>query len=106
MLNRSVDNPSKPRPVLIMNSILAGLGLVFGGMGIGGLGSDNTTVALIGAWGTLLNAGATLAIGSYVQGLVVPFTDTAAYVTEVGTLVAGPAAAVTNGSQVKPIEAA
>lgn len=65
----------KSEPVLIAMSVLAGLTLLFGGMGLSGLGADNATVALIGAWGTLATAASQAGIQFWVRGQVTPTAD-------------------------------
>ena len=59
-------------PVIITFSILAGLTILFSGMGITGLGSDNEIIATIGAWGTLGVGAVTAGMQFWVRGQVTP----------------------------------
>ncbi len=83
----------KSRPVVIVMSILAALQFLFGGLATVNLGSQgNETILAIGAIGTLAVAAAQAGLQFYVQNLVVPVIDVAAYKDKDGELVAGPAA--------------
>lgn len=88
-------------PVLIISAVLVALTLLFGGMGVGGLGADNPTVALIGAWGTLATSAATAGLGAYLRGLVTPTSSIAAEtIPTTGETVAGEASALPAGTPV------
>jgi small basic protein len=84
----------KSRPVVITMSILAALQFLFGGLTALNLpdGSYNSTVLTIGAFGTLAVAASQVGIQFYVQNLVTPQVDVAAYRDDTGNIVAGPAA--------------
>lgn len=86
---------TKSRPVLITFSILAGLQVLTGAAALGDVIGDQ-------AFGLFAIVVAAVQVGMtfYVQNQVVPNGDVAAYVNEAGTVVAGPAAAPTNGSAV------
>lgn len=77
-----------PRPVLIMNSVLAGVSFVGGGAAL----ADVVPAKWLGL-GLLLLGGVQIGWSAYVQGQVVPLPLVAAHV-DMGTraLVAGPAA--------------
>ncbi len=77
-----------PRPVLIMNSVLAGLGVLLGGSAL----ADFIPVKIVGL-AALVLAAVQLGWSLYVQGQVVPLPLVAAH-RDPGTraLVAGPAA--------------
>lgn len=79
---------STPRPVLIMNSVLAGVSFVGGGAAL----ADFVPAKWLGL-GLLVLGGVQIAWSAYVQGQVVPLPLVAAHV-DAGTraLVAGPAA--------------
>lgn len=89
---------STPRPVLIMNGVLAGLGVVLGGSALGDF-LPVTTVGLL----MLIYSGVTLAWGVITQGLVTPNANVAALlvrpkklgggITSGAKVVAGPAIA-------------
>jgi small basic protein len=85
---------TKSRPVVITMSILAALQMLFGGLAALNLpdGSFNETVLAIGAFGTLIVAAAQFGVQFYVQNLVTPQVDVAAYRDKTGEIVAGPAA--------------
>lgn len=79
---------STPRPVLIMNSVLAGVSFVAGGAAL----ADFIPAKALGL-GLLLLGGVQIGWSAYVQGQVVPLASTAAHVDPAtGALVAGPAA--------------
>lgn len=77
-----------PRPVLIMNSVLAGVTFIGGGAAL----ADVIPAKTLGL-GLLVLGGVQVGWSMYVQGLVVPLASTAAHVDpHSGALVAGPAA--------------
>lgn len=86
---------NKSRPVLITFSVLAGLQIITAGTVL----ADVIGVQLAGLI-VLLVAAVQAGMSFYVQGQVVPYSDTAAYVNEEGDTVAGPAAAPVNGTPV------
>ena len=77
-----------PRPVLIMNSVLAGVSFVGGGAAL----ADVLPAKWLGL-GLLILGGIQIGWSAYVQGQVVPLPLVAAHVdTGTRALVAGPAA--------------
>jgi hypothetical protein len=77
-----------PRPVLIMNSVLAGVSFVGGGAAL----ADVIPAKWLGL-GLLLLGGVQIGWSAYVQGQVVPLPLVAAHRdTETQALIAGPAA--------------
>jgi hypothetical protein len=77
-----------PRPVIIMNSVLAGLGVLLGGSAL----TELVPVQAIGV-AALVLAAVQVGWGTYVQGQVTPQELVAARRdTGTGALVAGPAA--------------
>lgn len=77
-----------PRPVLIMNSVLAGLGVLLGGSAL----ADVLPVTVVGL-AALILAAIQVGWSLYVQGQVTPIALVAARRLPVsGDLVAGPAA--------------
>lgn len=94
LLIRQENPPVKSRPVVIMMSILAALQMLFGGLAALNLpdGSYSATVLTVGAFGTLAVAAAQFGLQFYVQNLVTPHVDVAAYKNDSGNIVAGPAA--------------
>ena len=77
-----------PRPVLIMNSVLAGLTFVGGGAAL----ADVIPATALGL-GLLALGGIQIGWSTYTQGKVVPMPLVAARIdTATGALVAGPAA--------------
>lgn len=79
---------STPRPVLIMNSVLAGLTFVGGGAAL----ADVIPAKALGL-GLLVLGGIQIGWGTYVQGQVVPLPLVAAHRdADTQALVAGPAA--------------
>ena len=88
------DPPMKSRPVVITMSILAGLQFLFGGLVTLNLPDESysVTVLTIGAFGTLAVAAAQTGIQFYLQNLVTPQVDVAAYRNSEGNIVSGPAA--------------
>lgn len=89
-----VNQNTKPQPVLLAFSVLAGLTTL--ASGLAALGYDQKVIGLIG----LVIAVITQSLGFYVRGLVVPFSDTAAYVNDFGAVIAGPASTIQNGTYV------
>lgn len=88
---------NKSRPVLIVFSILAGLQVLSAGAAL----SDIVGPAVFGLF-ALGVAAVQVGMTFYVQNLTVPLADVAAYVSGGPTpaVIAGPAAAVTNGTVV------
>lgn len=79
---------STPRPVLIMNSVLAGITFIGGGAAL----ADVIPAKALGL-GLLVLGGIQIGWGVYTQGQVVPQPLVAARVdADTGALVAGPAA--------------
>jgi len=79
---------STPRPVLIMNSVLAGLGVLLGGSAL----ADFLPVKVVGLLALVL-AAVQVGWSLYVQGQVVPLPLVAAHRdTDTHTIIAGPAA--------------
>lgn len=77
-----------PRPVLVMNSVLAGLGVLLGGSAL----ADFLPVKAIGL-AALVLAAVQVGWSLYVQGQVVPMPLVAAHKdAATGALLAGPAA--------------
>lgn len=77
-----------PRPVLIMNSVLAGVTFIGGGAAL----ADFLPAKWLGL-ALLVLGGVQIGWSAYVQGQVVPLANTAAHVDpHTGALVAGPAA--------------
>lgn len=77
-----------PRPVLIMNSVLAGLGVLLGGSAL----ADVVPVKVVGL-AALVLAAVQVGWGAYVQSVVTPQELVAARKdTGTGAIVAGPAA--------------
>lgn len=91
----------KSRPVLIINSILAGLQVLAGGTALADVGVPTETVGLFVVGVAAVQVG----VNFYVQGQVVPVQDAVAYVNQAGVAVAGPAAGVTNGTPVDVVAA-
>lgn len=88
------DPPMKSRPVLIAMSILGALQFLFGGLvtlNLPGHGFNETALT-VGAVGTLVVAASQFGIQFYVQNLVTPHEDVAAFRDKYGQIVAGPAA--------------
>lgn len=95
LLIRKDPPMQKSRPVVITMSILAGLQMLFGGLATLNLpnsGSYSEVALTVGAIGTLVVAAAQFGVQFYVQNLVTPQVDVAAYRTKTGQIVAGPAA--------------
>jgi len=98
MSTQSSNTYSKPEPVRLLGAITTGLVVFFGGLTtIAGL-QDNKTVALIAGVGMLVTAAVNAAKDEFVRKNVVPAIDTAAYRNTSGVIVAGPAAAVAEGT--------
>lgn len=85
----------KSRPVLITFSILAGMQILTGGAALGDVIGAETAGLIV-----LAVAAVQGGMSFYVQGTVTPTQDVAAYANNAGTVVAGPAAGVTNGEPV------
>ena len=79
---------STPRPVLIMNSVLAGLGVLLGGSAL----ADFLPIKIVGL-AALVLAAVQVGWSLYVQGQVVPLPLVAAHRdSETKAIIAGPAA--------------
>lgn len=85
----------KSRPVLIGNSVLAGLQVLAGAAALSDAIGD-TTFGLFAIGVAAVQVG----FNTYVQGVVTPTADVAAYQNTDGLVVAGPAAGPTNGTPV------
>jgi hypothetical protein len=85
----------KSRPVLITFSVLAGLQILTTGAALGDL-----IGVKLAAFVVLAGAAVQAGMSYYVQGVVVPEQDVAAYQNSAGQVVAGPAAGATNGTPV------
>lgn len=87
---------SKSKPLRIAFAILVGLNVVNGGLGA----LELVPVAVVGliALGT---AAVTAGLTFYVEGSVTPANAVAARVTEDGSLVAGPATNIPDGTKVE-----
>lgn len=94
LLVREETSTMKSRPVVITMSLLAALQMLFGGITTLNLpdGSYNEVALTIGAIGTLIVASAQFGVQFYVQNLVTPMQDVAAFRDNTGQIVAGPAA--------------
>jgi len=92
----AVSQNTKPQPVLLAASILAGITALSGALSAAVL--NNPYVVGFALVVAALNVG----VAMYVKGQVVPFTDTAAYKNDDGVVVAGPASAdiISNGTPV------
>lgn len=87
---------TKSRPVLITFSVLAALQILTAGATLSDVIGEQVAALLV-----LLVASVQAGMSFYVQGVVVPQEDVAAYINSAGNAVAGPAAGMTNGSPVK-----
>lgn len=85
----------KSRPVLITFSVLAGLQILTAGAALGDIIGGQ-----LAAFFALAVGSAQAGMAFYVQGVVVPQEDVAAYQDADGHVVAGPAAGATNGTPV------
>lgn len=83
---------TKSRPVLITFSVLAGLDVLSAGAALGDVIGVKVLALLV-----LATKAVQTGMSFYVQGQVTPQADVAAYVNDHGSVVAGPAAGVTNG---------
>jgi hypothetical protein len=85
--------PSKSRPVIVSQSIIAGLQFIFAGLSANNLGEySNKTLLAIGVFGMLLTTGVQVGIMFYVQNSVTPTEDVVAYRNRDNIIVAGAAA--------------
>jgi len=82
----------KSRPVLIGNAILASLQVLSGAAVLGDVLGPTVFAMLV-----IAVAAIQVGFNTYVQGMVVPQEDVAAYANADGKVVAGPAAGVQNG---------
>lgn len=87
---------TKSRPILIGNSVLAALQVLAGGAVL-----QEAIGPVAGGMFVLIVAALQFGFNTYVQGLVVPTQDVAAYVNGAGTAVAGPAAPIMTGTPVR-----
>jgi hypothetical protein len=90
---------TKSRPVLIGNSILAALQVLSGAAVLSDV-LGPTVFALF----VIAVAAIQVGFNTYVQGIVTPQADVAAYVNAEGAVVAGPAAGVTDGKTVDVVK--
>jgi hypothetical protein len=88
----------KSRPILIGNSILAGLQVLTSAAAL----SDAIGTTAFGLF-SIAVASVTIGFNTYAQGVVVPTTDVGAYTNAQGTMVSGPASGVTNGKEVEVV---
>ena len=86
---------TKPRPVLITFSILAGLQILTAGTALTDVLGKDIAGLLV-----LVIAAVQVGMTFYVQGQVVPLQDAGAYVDIHGTMIAGPATGVEEGRKV------
>lgn len=91
----------KSRPVVIIFSILAALDIITATAGLNDMIGVKVAFFLIMAT-KAIQAGMTF----YVQNIVVPVVDVAAYRSDTQGVIAGPAAAATDGTPVVVTEAA
>jgi hypothetical protein len=90
---------TKSRPVLLGNSILAALQVLASAAALGDV-IGKTPFALF----SIVVGAVAVGWNVYVQGIVTPQADVAAYVNSAGEVVAGPAAGVTNGKTVDVVK--
>ena len=81
----------KPEPVLITMSVLAGLQILFGGVGSVTFFADHELVAAICAVGMVAVGAVQAGVMYYVRGQVVPLENVVERVDENGVVRAGPA---------------
>lgn len=80
----------KSRPVLVTQSIIAGLQFIFSGLSATNLGEyANKTLLMIGVFGMLLTTGVQVGVMFYVQNAVTPAEDVVAYRDKNGEIVPG-----------------
>lgn len=91
----------KSRPVLIGNSVLAGLQVLTGAAVL-----SEVFGPTIFAMFVIVIAAVQVGFNTYVQGIVVPTQDVGAYTNNAGTMVSGPASGVTNGKEVEVVQTA
>lgn len=87
MSENSTTPRSKPQPVLVIMSVLAGLQVLTAGAALADIAGQKTTALLI-----LIVAALQTTMAFYLRGQVVPLADTAAFLNDKRVLVAGPAA--------------
>ena len=84
----------KSRPVLVTQSIIAGLQFIFSGLSATNLGEyANRTLLMVGVFGMLLTTGVQVGVMFYVQNAVTPTEDVVAYRDRNGEIVPGALAA-------------
>lgn len=84
---------TKPQPTIVFGSVVTFMAVLFGGLGIGGVGSDNELLTWVGSIGTLVTGALNQAFAYYIKGQVVPVGDVGTYLNEKREPVEGPAAA-------------
>lgn len=84
---------TKPQPTVVFGSIITFMAVLFGGLGIGGVGSETEVLVWIGSIGGLVTGALNQAFAYYVRGQVVPVGDVGTYLDEKRRPVEGPAAA-------------
>lgn len=86
---------TKPQPVLVVMSVLAGLDILTGGAALGDVIGPKQAGILILALAAIKGG-----MAFYLRGQVVPVADTAAYLNEDRKLIAGPASVLNDGAEV------
>lgn len=94
----STTPATKPQPVLIVMSVMSSLT-----MAVGGLASISEVPRLVVALSALVVGSVNVGMAYYLRGQVVPLADTAAYLNEARTLIAGPAAREVTGAPVEVV---
>lgn len=93
------DTPrTKPQPVLLVMSVMAGVDAVLAGAALGDVISDKTLGLLL-----LIMVGFKVGSAYYLRGKVVPLVDVGAFVNDERHMVAGPAATVPEGTRLNPV---
>lgn len=98
---RSEVPATKPQPVLVFGSVITALTFLFGGLGVGGVGSETEVLIWVGALGTLITGALNQGLTHYTKGQVVPFQDVGAFLNEHREAVPGPAAREIEHQQVE-----
>ena len=86
---------TKPQPVLIVMSVMAGLTFL-----VGGLAAISEVPRLVVTAAALVVTATNVGMAYFLRGQVVPLVDTAAYLNEDRDMIAGPSAAVSSGNPV------
>lgn len=87
------ESATKPQPTVVFGSVITFMAVLFGGLGIGGVGSDNEVLVWVGSVGTLVTGALNQAFAYFIRGQVVPVGDVGTYLNEKREPVKGPAAA-------------